>query len=78
MASIVSRVDPSAKETPMLAACLYKDEDVGLAMIKILIAGGFNPLFKDNYAQTVIFYLARDGKLAITKYLVDTYDFNLN
>jgi hypothetical protein len=30
--------------------------------MKLLIEHGANPFFKDNFQQTVLFYVCRDGK----------------
>ncbi len=39
-------------------------------MIKVLLEeGNADPLFKDNYKETVLFYLAREGKVKCIDYL---------
>ena len=43
VATIISRVDPTVQQTPLLAACLYNDEEVSFNIIKLLISRGANP-----------------------------------
>jgi len=39
--------------------------------MKLLIDYGANPHFKDNYQQTVLFYICRDGKLKCLELLLE-------
>lgn len=39
--------------------------------MKLLIDYGANPHFKDNYQQTVLFYVCRDGKLKCLELLLE-------
>jgi len=38
-------------------------------MMKVLIKHGADPLFKDGLKQSVIFYLAKEGKIKCMQYL---------
>lgn len=47
-------------------------------MIKVIVDRGANPLYKDNNQQTVMYYLARDGKVKIAEFLLNSFQYNLN
>lgn len=54
-------MDPADRFPPLHYAVLYKDEEVGLEIVKILLNKGADPTYKDGNSQTIAFYLARDG-----------------
>ena len=78
LTKIANKVDPDVKQTPLLAACLYASEDIGLEMVKLIVERGAKPSLKDNNQQTVMYYLARDGKTLIAEYLLTHCAMDLN
>jgi ankyrin repeat protein len=46
-------------------------------MIKLLIDFGANITFKDQMKQSIIFYIARDGKAKLMEFLIQ-YGLNVN
>ena len=59
---IVNRLETQTRQPSLyFSACLI-DHQQSYEIMKLLIDHGANPHFKDNFQQTVLFYVCRDGK----------------
>ena len=59
---IVNRLETQTRQPALYFASLLVDHEQSYELMRVLIEHGANPHFKDNYQQTVLFYVCREGK----------------
>lgn len=59
---IVNRLETQTRQPSLYFAALLIDHEQSFEIMRILVKQGANPHFKDNYHQTVLFYVCREGK----------------
>jgi len=55
----VSRLELQSRQPALHFSALILDHNTAYEMMKMLIEAGANPFYKDNYQQTVMFYVCR-------------------
>jgi ankyrin repeat protein len=58
----VNRLESQTRQPSLYFAATLSDHQQSYEIMKLLIDHGANPSFKDNYQQTVLFYVCKDGK----------------
>jgi len=71
-------LDSRNKQTPLYLATTLLDHNKSYEIFKLLIENKANYKYKDNLNQSVLFYIARDGKLEHLKVLLQMKDIDLN
>ncbi len=74
---IVNRLQTQARQPSLYFSAILIDHEQSYELMKLLIKHGANPHFKDNYQQTVLFYVCREGKEKCLDLLLDE-GLNLN
>jgi hypothetical protein len=59
---IVNRLETQTRQPALYFSAILIDHEQSYEIMKLLIDHGSNPHFKDNYQQTVLFYVCREGK----------------
>lgn len=59
-------------------AALIKDDAQALEIFKFLKSNNLDPLLKDKFEQTCLYYTCREGKILCSKYLVEECGLNVN
>lgn len=60
---LVNRIDPQTRQISTYIAVLQPDDHVAAQVLKLLLEHGANPQFKDQIDQTILFYIAKYGKI---------------
>ena len=68
--SISNKLESQQRQPPLYFAAMNSDEEVSLSMVEALVDAGANPNFRDANEQTIMFYICRDGKAKLAKYLM--------
>lgn len=69
--SLVNRLETQTRQPALYFSAILIDHEQSYEIMKLLIAHGANPHFKDNYQQTALFYVCRDGKEKCLDLLLD-------
>ena len=69
---ITQVIDESARfsQTLVFSACIIRDAELSLKMIKVLVEMGVDCQKEDSLKQVPLFYAAREGHLNVLSYLV--------
>lgn len=59
-------------------ACIIRDHELALKMMKVLVEMGVDPHKEDTLKQNPIFYAAREGNAALITYLISLGSEDLN
>ena len=59
---IVNRLESQTRQPSLYFSTILIDHEMSFSIMKMLIEGGANAHFKDNYQQTILFYVCREGK----------------
>lgn len=59
---IVNRLETQTRQPSLYFAAILIDHEQSYELMKLLIEHGANAHFKDNYQQTILFYVCREGK----------------
>lgn len=68
---IVNRLETQTRQPALYFSAILIDHEQSYELMKLLINHGANPHFKDNYQQTVLFYVCREGKEKCLDLLLD-------
>jgi ankyrin repeat protein len=60
--SIVNRLETQTRQPSLYFAAILIDHEQSYELMRLLISQGANAHFKDNYQQTILFYVCREGK----------------
>ena len=73
-----SLIDTVNQQNAFFYCALIKDDNDALNICKYLSKIGVNPLFKDKYEQTCLYYTVREGKYLTSKYLIEDCKLPIN
>ena len=59
---IVNRLETQTRQPALYFSAILTDHEQSFELMRLLINHGANAHFKDNYQQTVLFYVCREGK----------------
>ena len=59
---IVNRLETQTRQPSLYFAAILIDHEQSYEVMKLLVEHGANAHFKDNYQQTIMFYVCREGK----------------
>ena len=59
---IVNRLETQTRQPSLYFSAVLIDHQQSYEIMRLLIEHGANPFFKDNFQQTVLFYVCREGK----------------
>lgn len=59
---IVNRLETQTRQPSLYFSAILIDHEQSYELMKLLMNHGANAHFKDNYQQTVLFYVCREGK----------------
>ena len=65
-------------QTLAFTACIIRDQELALKMVKVLIELGVDPQKEDTLKQKPIFYAAREGNIALINFLMSLGSEDLN
>lgn len=65
-------------QTLAFTACIIRDQELALKMVKVLIELGVDPQKEDTLKQKPIFYAAREGNIALINFLISLGSEDLN
>lgn len=82
---IVNQTDKDIYNSLFHATIKIQNEDIAMTVINMLIEKGADPLLKEENKQTILFYLAKEGKSSITEgkakiieRLLSSFKYDLN
>lgn len=58
----MNRLETQSRQPALYVAAILIDHEQSYEIMKLLLEHSANPHFKDNYQQTVLFYVCREGK----------------
>lgn len=68
---IVNRLETQTRQPALYFSAILIDHEQSFELMRLLINHGANAHFKDNYQQTVLFYVCREGKEKCLDLLLD-------
>jgi ankyrin repeat protein len=74
---IVNRLETQTRQPSLYFSAILIDHEQSYELMKLLMNHGANAHFKDNYQQTVLFYVCREGKEKCLDLLLEA-GLNLN
>ena len=74
---IVNRVDHETGQTALFLSAILQNDDACMKINSLLQQNGANPMFKDNYQQTSLFHVCREGKIDLIKLYIE-YGCDIN
>ena len=71
-------IDNENQQNAFFNTTIIKSDEKALEICKYFKELGIDPLFKDKYKQTCLYYAAREGKLLTCKFLVEECNIPIN
>ena len=65
-------------QTLAFTACIIRDHEQAIKMMKVLVEMGVDPYKEDTLKQIPIFYAAREGNSSLISYLISLGSEDLN
>lgn len=69
--NLANKIDPQTRQTSIFQISILPTDEDALQMLQVLLKHGADPYFLDQLKQSVIFYLAREGKMKCVEFLAE-------
>lgn len=73
----IMKIEDDNKYIPLFWACSSLPQNFALEVVPIMLDKGADPFKIDNYKENVLYYIAKEGKDKLLKYMLDRFKYDL-